>query len=115
MICPKCTQDTPMQKTFCEHCGGLLELGFEEVQSAMQDENLREAQAAFTRRLFFWLATSTAILVGALAFRLGNLERDLPRFDETPVLQVLDVEKPSKLPAPEMPALTLPVPDGKAP
>ena len=114
MNCPKCGQATPMQKTFCEHCGGLLELSHEEVQSAMQDESLREAQRAFTRRLFFWMATSTALLVGALAFRLANLEKGLPRFDEAPVLQVLDFEVSPVLPEPELPCLILPVPGTEA-
>ena len=106
-----------MQKTFCEHCGGLIEIGFEEVQSAMQDENLREAQEAFIRRLSFWIATAFALLVGAVVFRVSNLETDLPRFDEVPVLQVLDVEKPPAFPMPEIPILLLPLPatEAKAP
>ena len=67
-----------MQKSFCDHCGGLLELGFEEVQAAMQDENLREAQAAFTRRLFFWLATMAAVLVGPWPSAWGTWKRTCP-------------------------------------
>ena len=119
MICPKCSKETPMQKTFCDHCGGLIELGFDEVQSAMQDENLKEAQAAFSKRLYFWMATAVALLAGAAAFRLSHLEKDLPRFDEVPVLQVLDVEQPPAFPMPEIPALLLPLPqpapEAKAP
>lgn len=117
MICPKCSKETPMQKSFCQHCGGLIEVGFEEVQEAMEGENLREAQDAFQRRLYFWLATALAVLVAALTFRLSHLEADLPRFDEVPVLQVLDVEKAPVFPPPEIPALALPLPgtEAKAP
>ncbi len=54
MICPKCGQDTPIQKSFCVNCGGLLETDFGSVQEAVgmevRDEARRLAGVAADRR-----------------------------------------------------------------
>ena len=110
MICPKCGQDTPIQKSFCVNCGGLLETDFGSVQEAVGMEVRDEARSALIRRSGAWLAVSIVLLAGALAFRLANREKDLPRFDESPVFQILDLESPQPYPELEMPELALPVP-----
>lgn len=118
MICPKCGQDTPVQKTFCVNCGGILEVEGGAVQELAESEVRLASQSALVRRAGVWLATALAFLVAAIAFRASNLEKDLPRFDEAPVLQVLDLEPQRPFPAVEearIPVLALPVPAPKAP
>ncbi|GEM_PF-6447340 len=111
MICPKCGADTPLQKTFCVHCGGFLELDRAEVRDALASEALSEAQLALARRAGTWLAVSLALLAGAIAFRVNNWEDDLPRFDEAPVLPVLALDpNPPEIPPVPIPLLALPVP-----
>ncbi len=80
----------------------------------MQSEVQLEAQAALIRRSAVWLATSIVILVAAIAFRVGNWEKDLPRFDEPPVLQVLDLEPLRPMPVVEMVPLAFDVPPSPA-
>ena len=110
VICPKCGQDTSANKSFCSHCGGFLALGTAEVQASLEAEVLGEAQARSVRRAGTWLATAVVLLVAALVFRLSFRESDLPRFEESPVLPLLQLEAPRLPPAPEMPMLSLPVP-----
>ena len=110
MNCPKCNEETPVNKAFCVKCGGFIERGTGDVMEAVRTEVAVEARAAFLRKMGVWLATSIVILAGALAFRLTNRERDLPRFDETPVLPILEFEPPHPLPALDIPVTVLPVP-----
>ena len=110
MICPKCGQDTPIQKTFCIHCGGLVEMSMGDVQEVVEAEAGLDAQRHFVRKMGTWLATSLVLFAAAVAFRMGNREKDLPRFDEPPVLQILDLEPLPPFPAVDLPPLTLDVP-----
>jgi hypothetical protein len=110
VICPKCGQDTSANKSFCNHCGGFLALGTAEVQASLEAEVISEAQARSVRRAGTWLATSIVLLAAAMLFRLSFREKDLPRFDESPLIPLLQMESPRLPPAPEMPMLTLPVP-----
>lgn len=110
MICPQCDQDTSANKSFCIHCGGVLALGTAEVQASLKAEVLREAQAESVRRAGTWLATAIVLLAAALVFRLSFREKDLPRFDESPLIPLLQMDPPRVPPVPEMPMLTLPVP-----
>ncbi len=108
--CPKCGLDTSANKSFCAHCGGFLALETSEVQAQLETEVLGEARARSVQRAGTWLATAIVLFVAALVFRLGFREKDLPRFDESPVLPLLQMESPRLPPAPEMPMLVLPVP-----
>ena len=110
MNCPKCGSETPIQKTFCIHCGGFLELGRSEVRQALADESLAESQAALARRTGNWLAVSLVLLVLAWVFRSSHMEKDLPRFDESPVLPVLMLEPEGSMARIPLPELVLEVP-----
>ena len=111
MNCPKCGAETPLQKTFCIRCGGFLELGRAEVKQALQSEALAEAKVALARRAGNWLAVSLVILLLAWVFRSSHWEKDLPRYDESPVLGVLELAPPAPAVQAPIPEMTLPVPN----
>ena len=110
MNCPKCGSETPPQQSFCNHCGALIEMGFDEVRDQIHGEALSESRQALVRKAGAWLATGIVLLAGAIAFRVTHFESDLPRFDETPVLRASDLEPARQPPIPDLPVLALPVP-----
>lgn len=110
MICPKCNAETPVNKAFCVKCGGFIDVSSGDAMKAVRGEVMKEARAALIRKMGVWLATAVVLLAGAITFRLGNREADLPRFDEAPILQMLDYEPEAPLPVIEIPILELEVP-----
>jgi hypothetical protein len=110
MLCPHCARDTPASQTYCQHCGGPVDLTYDKVQQSFEEEAGTAALRATAARCRAVLLGAAAALAIAVAARVALV----PRAPETVVVPAYlvgeeDAEGPVVEPLPlEVPAIAIP-------